>query len=208
MRKEKILGTVMDVSMVEEDEALLEIYGSRIKSTVFNIGGEEVEIDHMGRPLMAEGVNIRKNHKVEEPHKRLYPVFLFHEENQPDRVIAIILPMTGNGLWDWISAYVAIDEQVSTILGVSFDHKAETPGLGARITEAKVQDRFRGKTIFEGIEASIHMVKGENHSGLSEHQVDGLSGATMTALGVNSMFKKYFDLYGTILRESVPPGNS
>ena len=104
--------------------------------------------------------------------------------------------MFGAGLWDWISGYMAIDKDLNTIRGIAFDHKQETPGLGARITEIGVQDRYIGKKLFDGSELkSVTMVKGEGKTGLSEYEVDGLSGATLTAKGVNIMLEHYIGCY-------------
>ena len=100
-----------------------------------------------------------------------------------------IFPMFGNGLWDWISGFIALDKDLNQIVGVAFDHKAETPGLGARISSAEIQDRYKGKKIFNelGDLVSIKMLKKENNELLTFHEVDGMSGATITANGLNDM---------------------
>jgi Na+-transporting NADH:ubiquinone oxidoreductase subunit C len=111
--------------------------------------------------------------------------------------------MFGNGLWDWISGYMALDADLNTIRGIAFDHKQETPGLGARITSDVVQNRYVGKKIYgDGGElVSVTMVKGEGNSGLGQHKVDGLSGATMTANGVNTMLEHYLSCYKTYIEQ-------
>jgi Na+-transporting NADH:ubiquinone oxidoreductase subunit C len=105
--------------------------------------------------------------------------------------------MFGNGLWDWISGFVALDKDLNKVVGVAFDHKAETPGLGARISSDEIQDRYKGKEIFdyEGNLISIKMLKKEKNPALSIHEVDGMSGATITANGLNDMMKNYLDCY-------------
>ena len=105
--------------------------------------------------------------------------------------------MFGNGLWDWISGFIALDEKLNTVVGVAFDHKAETPGLGARISSEEIQDRYKGKMIYNQINelVSVKMLKSENNKGLSSHEVDGMSGATITAYGLNDMIYHYFECY-------------
>lgn len=199
--KKKILGAVMDISTIEDPNEILRIYGEKVKSIVVDINGNEITTDEKGNPVVAEKVNIQKNSKL-DPRERMYPVFMFSESGSG--VDAYIFPTFGSGLWDWISSYVAFGQDLNTVKGIAFDHKSETPGLGARITEATVQNRYVGKEIYndKGELVSITMVKGEGNTGLSEHQVDGMSGATMTAKGVNSMLEKYLECYSAFIEKT------
>ncbi|MFY0606054.1 MAG: NADH:ubiquinone reductase (Na(+)-transporting) subunit C [Cyclobacteriaceae bacterium] len=193
--KKKILGAVMDISNIEDPNEILDLYAKRVRSLVVDINGDEVTTDKKGNPLLAEKVNIQKNYRF-SPDERLYPVFKFVSEANPDQVESYIFPMFGAGLWDWISGYLAVESNLNVIKGVAFDHKQETPGLGARITSEEVQGRFVGKELFEQNElVSVEMVKGEGNPGLDAHQVDGMSGATLTGKGVNQMLKHYMTCY-------------
>ena len=187
--KKKILGAVMTLDENATPEEILKLYEDRVKSMLVDIKGNEVA----NAAVPAEKVDIGKNHKLPKD-QRNYPVFMFMNGN--GEVEAYIMPMFGAGLWDWISGYMALGSDLNTIKGVAFDHKQETPGLGARITEEAVKNRYQGKTIFEGGElVSVTMVKGEGNTGLGPHQVDGMSGATMTAKGVNQMLDNYLSCY-------------
>jgi len=60
-----------------------------------------------------------------------------------------VLPLRGKGLWGPIWGYVALEGDGNTILGATFGHKTETPGLGAEIATPIFQDQFPGKkTLF------------------------------------------------------------
>ena len=85
-----------------------------------------------------------------------------------DKVDYYIFPMFGNGLWDWISGFVALDENLNTVVGVAFDHKAETPGLGARISSDEIQNRYKGKMNYNQVDelVSVKMLKSENNKDL------------------------------------------
>jgi len=192
--KKKILGAVMDISPINNPDEILRIYNKRVTSIVIDINGSEVREDEEGNPVTAEKVNIQKNAKL-DPKKRQYPVFMFSENG--NSVDSYIFPTFGSGLWDWISGYIALEKDLNTVLGIALDHKGETPGLGARITEANVQQRYVGKKIFneQGKLVSIKMLKGEGNTGLNDHQVDGMSGATITGKGVNAMLKNYLGCY-------------
>ena len=112
--------------------------------------------------------------------------------------------MYGAGLWDAIWGYIALDTDLETIKGVAFGHAGETPGLGARITSPEIQDRYKGKKIYDtaGDLISVEMLRGENNavSLLDDYHVDGMSGATLTARGVNDMLKNYFQHYMPFLK--------
>ncbi|WP_420316055.1 NADH:ubiquinone reductase (Na(+)-transporting) subunit C [Ekhidna sp.] len=199
--KKKILGAVMDISTIEDPNEILSIYNEKVKSMVVDINGNEVTTDAKGNPVVAEKVNIQKNYKF-DPQERMYPVFMFSESGEG--VDAYIFPTFGAGLWDWISSYVAFGSDLNTVKGIAFDHKGETPGLGARITDPKVQNRYIGKEIFndQGELVSITMVKGEGNAGLTEHQVDGMSGATITGKGVNAMLEAYLECYSAFIQKT------
>ena len=188
--KKKILGAVMTLDTKATPEEVLDLYSKRVESMLVDINGNIVE----DSTITAEKIDIGKNHKL-APEDRNYPVFKFM--NEAGEVEAYILPVFGAGLWDWISGFVALEKDLNTIKGVAFDHKQETPGLGARITEEKVKARFKGKTIFEGSNlVSVAMIKGEgSRTDLDSHEVDGMSGATMTAKGLNVMISDYLEYY-------------
>ena len=190
--KKKILGAVMDISSLSPDE-ILSLYSKKMTSMVLDISGNEV-LSSDGKILIAEEINIQKNYKIYKDYRK-YPVFMFSEDG--NSVDYYIFPMFGNGLWDWISGFVALDKDLNKVVGVAFDHKAETPGLGARISSDEIQDRYKGKEIFdvEGNLISIKMLKKEKNPALSIHEVDGMSGATITANGLNDMMKNYLICY-------------
>ncbi|MEO9484094.1 MAG: NADH:ubiquinone reductase (Na(+)-transporting) subunit C [Ekhidna sp.] len=199
--KKKILGAVMDISTIEDPNEILRIYGEKVKSIVVDINGDEVTTDAKGNPIIAEKVNIQKNSKL-DPEDRNYPVFIFLDDS--GAIESYIFPTFGSGLWDWVSSYIALEGNLNTIKGIAFDHKSETPGLGARITEPKVQNRYIGKQIYnaQGELMSITMVKGEGNTGLGDHEVDGMSGATMTAKGLNAMLEKYLECYSAFIEKT------
>ncbi len=126
------------------------------------------------------------------------PIYSVKNADNLDIVEAYVIPVYGEGLWDFIWGYLAIEGDLETVKGIIFDHKGETPGLGARITDAEVQLRFKGKKIYNtsGELDAPHFQKGEGSDYSSNpHKVDGLSGATITANGVNKMLDSYLELY-------------
>lgn len=114
-----------------------------------------------------------------------------------------ILPMYGKGLWDAIWGYMALDDQM-VVKGVYFDHKGETPGLGANIKARYFMDDFEGETVLDGDRyAGIQVAKGNNdplNQDKQDNQVDALAGATITGNGVTAMIADTFRLYKDYLK--------
>ena len=105
----------------------------------------------------------------------------------------VVIPVYGAGLWGPIWGYIALESDMNTVKGIVMDHSGETPGLGAEITTANVQNSFVGKTIFEGADfVSVSMRKG---GATNNHEVDAISGGTKTCDGVNAMLKTGLEGY-------------
>ena len=193
--KSQILSAVMDLNKKKDD--VLGIYNQRIQSLVVDYDGNLIDNDKKGNPIVPEDVNIIRNFKQDNVDREL-PVYKYMSADNPDEIEAYILPLYGNGLWNKIYGFVALEKDLNTIKGISFGHVQETPGLGARISDPEVQNRYKSKTIFEGGDlVSVVMLKGEKRdpSLFGPHEVDGLSGSTLTAKGVNAMLKDYIDCY-------------
>ena len=204
--KSQILKAVMDLNKKKDD--VLGIYDQRIQSLVVDYDGNLIEKDKKGNPIVPEDVNIIRNFKLDNVEREL-PVYKFMSADNPDEVEAYILPLYGNGLWNKIYGFVALERDLNTIKGISFGHVQETPGLGARISDAEIQNRYKTKTIFEGNElVSVVMMKGEKRdpSLFGPHEVDGLSGSTLTANGVNAMLKDYLDCYKGFIEKTKNQG--
>ena len=197
-KKKQILGAVM--SNVPQGEEAIAFYEQNIVSVVIDANGNEIE------GVKAEDINIRKEYKKTDAASKRLPVYKFKSRVHEGQVEAYILPVYGNGLWDEIWGYIALSSDYNTLKGVVFDHKAETPGLGARITDKEIQQRFKGKKIYgkSGELTSVSFVKGEGNPIAADNysEVDGLSGATMTTKGVNAMLESYFTLYAPYIEKS------
>lgn len=107
-----------------------------------------------------------------------------------------VTPLYGAGLWDAIWGYIALADDENTIVGASFDHKGETPGLGAEINQYWFEDQFIGKKILDENEnfVSVKAVKGGAKAD-DIHGVDGISGGTITSDGVSNMIEERLEHY-------------
>ena len=104
-----------------------------------------------------------------------------------------VVPVVGSGLWGPIWGYLALESDMKTIYGATFDHKTETPGLGAEIKEAFFQEKFKGKSIDMASEMLFDVVKGGAPT--TAHSVDGITGGTITSKGVGEMIDRTLKVY-------------
>ena len=111
-----------------------------------------------------------------------------------------IIELRGTGLWDAIWGYISLKSDFNTVNGVSFDHKGETAGLGAEITKDWFKESFKDEKIFnsEGEFVGITVLKGNNDPNnidKDDHEVDAISGSTITGDGVTDMIYERVNNY-------------
>jgi len=130
-----------------------------------------------------------------DPSKRHLPLFV----GEKDGKTFYVAPIYGKGLWDAIWGYVSMDKDM-VVQGVYFDHKGETPGLGANIKERFFMDDFIGEHLLDdsGDFKGITVAKGNadpKNKDKTDNEVDAIAGATITGNGVTEMIKSDLRLY-------------
>lgn len=170
-------------NVVEEE------FSKYIKQQLVVVGTETKERDEAYLINMKKQLNIIKNGDEAE-----LPLFIGEKDGKK----SYIIPMYGKGLWDAIWGYISLDENM-VVQGVVFDHKGETPGLGANIKLRYFMDDFTGESVLDGNRyAGISVVKGNNdplNKDKEDNEVDALAGATITGNGVTAMIKETLKLY-------------
>jgi Na+-transporting NADH:ubiquinone oxidoreductase subunit C len=117
----------------------------------------------------------------------LAPVYLTYDDSR--NLIAVVLPVHGYGLWSTMHAFLALEPDANTIIGLNYYEQGETPGLGAEIESTRFKAQFKGKKITDDAGGvALEVKKPGNADPDSNHEVDGLSGATLTANGVQNTF--------------------
>ncbi|ALJ04785.1 NADH:quinone oxidoreductase [Pseudalgibacter alginicilyticus] len=144
-------------------------------------------------PYLIDIKKQKTNAKNGEP--RLLPLFVGEKEGKT----YYIAPIYGKGLWDAIWGYVALNDDM-VVQGAYFDHKGETPGLGANIKERFFMDDFIGEHLLDdsGVFKGITVAKGNadpKNDNKTDNEVDAIAGATITGDGVTAMIKSDLKLY-------------
>ena len=123
------------------------------------------------------------------------PVYLVTDG---DRIEQIILPVHGAGLWSTMRGFLSVEADGNTVRGLRFFEHAETPGLGDGIDKDPWLSQFPGKLLFDAAgEPRFEVVRGIAPPGPNEiHQVDGMSGATLTGNGVTNLIQYWSGPHG------------
>ena len=124
------------------------------------------------------------------------PVYIIRKEG---RIEQVILPVYGTGLWSTMYGYLAIAGDGTTVRGLRFYEHAETPGLGDQIDKPEWRGQWAGKKVFAaGDQPRIEVIRGfvDENSATAIHQVDGISGATLTGRGVTNLVQYWTGPHG------------
>ena len=107
-----------------------------------------------------------------------------------DAVKSYILPIKGYGLWSTLYGFIALEADAKTVVGLGYYEHAETPGLGGEVDNPGWKAKWIGKQVYgPENQVLIDVVKGavDPASKTAMYEVDGLSGATLTSVGVENM---------------------
>jgi Na+-transporting NADH:ubiquinone oxidoreductase subunit C len=111
----------------------------------------------------------------------------------------VVLPIYGKGLWSTLYGFLALDANANTVRGITFYEHAETPGLGGEVENPGWKAQWNGKNVFDDQgEVALEVIKGAvpGNSPQADHQIDGLSGATITGRGVSNLVRYWLGADG------------
>ncbi|CAI8445270.1 MAG: Na(+)-translocating NADH-quinone reductase subunit C [Polaribacter sejongensis] len=198
-RIEKQQNILYAMGINENDESSANFVSTDIAGTEF--------VKYIKKQLIIQGnkiseddtaflIDVKKEQTAAKAgNERRLPLFIGEKEGK----VFYVAPIRGKGLWDAIWGYVAMDENM-IVRGAYFDHKGETPGLGANITQRYFMDDFIGEHLMSasGDFKGITVAKGNNdpkNEEKTDYEVDAIAGATITGDGVSAMIKKDLALY-------------
>lgn len=207
IKVEKIQDMLASANITSTTENAEKLYDSHIiKEVVLDAVGEEISIYSNGKfekgDVRAFSIDLKSELKIKQDaavgktnEKPVFPLFVCVK----DKDTLYIIPLQGNGLWGPVWGNITIKDDFSTVEGVTFGHKGETPGLGAEISLPIFESQFPGKKIFNDNNefTSIKVVKGgvRNSNIDPVHGVDAISGGTITSMGVNNMIENNLSNY-------------
>ena len=185
-------GQILAALNIRNTANVVEAYKQNIVAApVLNVKGEVVDT--------AGGFDVEsKDITAKDDNAKRLPLYVAKVNNDTIYVV----PLYGRGLWGGISGYLALKKGFETVYGAYFTHESETAGLGARIVEEEFQQKFVGKKVFTDSTFNHVALALSKKIEDPEHQVDAITGATLTSNGVTDMFatsllpyKRYFSAH-------------
>ena len=199
--KKKSLLKSIGIDATGLDEEGLDVkYRYHIQELVINKNGNIVDDIKLSDLLWIEDKGSGATNYKTSSSGNINEYLPIYKTNNPN---GYIIPVSGKGLWSTLKGYFALSDDKNTTMGIVFYEHGETPGLGAEVDKPWFQNQFKidqGKKIFneEGSLVSIYVNK-KKFTKDKPHEVDGITGATVTADGVTKFLKRDLMRYETFL---------
>ena len=139
--------------------------------------------------------------RLAEPERLLGEIYIADDSGKK----VYCIPISGYGLWSTLYGFLALEEDKNTVRGITFYKHAETPGLGGDVDKAWWQAAWKGKKTHDdtGKLVGIRVLKGKGNTFAADgHDVDGISGATITCNGVTKFVKADLERYENFFKGS------
>jgi Na+-transporting NADH:ubiquinone oxidoreductase subunit C len=108
------------------------------------------------------------------------------KDSDNDETVAV--GFEGPGLWGPVKGFLALGQDMKTILGITFYEQEETPGLGGEIVSSWFREQFVGKSIVDEAGNPGIIIKSGGEP--APNKVDAITGATMTCDKVQAMLNE------------------
>lgn len=200
---------ILSAAGLYKDDASVEaVYNDRIFEKIIDLAsGEMTSDDPKSFNLRKAEQNPQQSIKIENDiaglgrRAKLSIAYLIKNDNSID---GVLLPIKSQGLWALMYGFIALKSDGVTVRGFQYYQQGETPGLGAEVDNPNWKAQWIGKKVYnEDLKPSISFSKTpiDMNSSQAKHQIDALSGATITTNGVQSSIQYWMgpEGYGKFL---------
>jgi Na+-transporting NADH:ubiquinone oxidoreductase subunit C len=191
-----IAAGLLDRRAKVSEEEIEAIFDERVETVVVRLEDGEIAVDIDPRTYDARRAAQDPNRRrvIDENPAGLVAIprhqhaYIVKEDGAR---AGVVLPISGRGLWSTLYGFLALEADLVTVRGITFYEHGETPGLGGEVDNERWRRSWRGRRAFdEDGEPAIGLVKGRAGPVESApHEIDGLSGATITANGVTGLVR-------------------
>lgn len=204
--QKNVLGVL---GILEADTDVVETYNQRIDTMVVSLEDLTVKDDidptsFSNRKAAGDAETSTNLEKSNDPaglgtRENLTQIYLVKGES--GETTGLVLHVRGQGLWGTMYGLLALEGDFETVKGVIFYEHSETAGLGGEITNPNWVKTWQGKEVYgEDGNVQFEVVKG---GAKGAHEVDALSGATLTSNGVEYLVQFWMgeNGYGPLLKK-------
>lgn len=193
------------VDLLEEDESIEELFrqiDARVVELASGAYAEHIDAaeydQHEAAKDPARSIAIPKELDVANVGRRATLANVYLVRGDSNNLQYIILPVYGPGLWSTMYGFIALEPDANTVVGLQFYEHEETPGLGDQVDNMQWRSLWRGKRVYDELDQpAIEVIRGRvTDTRLGQHQVDGLSGATLTGRGVTNLLRYWLGEHG------------
>ena len=154
------------------------------------VNGETFDIQKASKDPALSVALARETDKASiKRQPKFMPVYVVEGAN--GSLDKVILPVHGYGLWSTLYGFLALEGDLNTVVGLGFYSHAETPGLGGEVDNPAWKAIWPGKKVYADNmqKPEIQLIKGKVDASTpkGEYKIDGLSGATLTSVGVTNL---------------------
>jgi Na+-transporting NADH:ubiquinone oxidoreductase subunit C len=184
----------------EPGKSVEQIYQSRVQARVVNLETgkftDEIDAETFDQTKAAKdpaySTSLSGSDDIAKINRRENYSLVYLIQDESGELEKIMLPVRGKGLWSTMSGLLVLEADLNTVAGFGFYEQAETPGLGGEVDNPDWKAKWVGKQVYDDAgNTSLRVLKGSVDSASADaiHQVDGISGATLTANGVRNLIQ-------------------
>jgi Na+-transporting NADH:ubiquinone oxidoreductase subunit C len=125
------------------------------------------------------------------------PVYLVRGTNRA--IDTIILPVSGRGYQSILRAWLVLDGNATRVRSLNIYEQGETPGVGSRVEDPEWLSQWRERPIYDSdgvVRIGVATRAGDEAGPYAEYFVDGISGATRSARGIDGMVRFWLGDFG------------
>lgn len=177
--------------------------------TVEEAAAEGIEYDSYNQRQASKNPDLSKDipnrEDIASIGRRARYSIIYLLRDDAGQIDKVILPVHGYGLWSTMYGYLALEEDMNTVAGITFYEQQETAGLGGEVDNPDWKAIWEGKKIYENGEVALEVLKGAVDPSMrnTEYKIDGLAGATLTSRGVHNLIHYWLgeDGFKPVLRK-------
>lgn len=208
----------MEFSKLKETNAYIIVYASVlviivafllafISSVLRPVQDANVLRDTKNQILMSLNIVGLKDAAIDQTYDQVIEDTLFVGDNamvfqaNVDGSVKYVMPVKGRGLWGGLWGYISVNQDKKNVFGTYFSHESETAGLGARIADRDFQERFNGRPVFGDDASQVALTVTKDGAAKLDTEVNGITGATLTSVGVAAMVNEGLQSYIQFLND-------